>query len=120
MNSAFLNKIGLGNVDIGHLFLILFILLIILILGVGYIIYENIRFRIAYKKFMKGSTADSLEEKIFQMCEEQDSLRKLGIKHSREIKELYAKHQSAFQKVGLVKYDAFKEMGGKLSFCCIS
>ena len=116
MNSAFLNKIGLGNVDIGHLFLILFILLIILIIGVGYIIYENIKFRIAYKKFMKGSTADSLEEKIFQMCEEQDSLRKLGIKHSREIKELYAKHQSAFQKVGLVKYDAFKEMGGKLSF----
>ena len=78
MNSAFLNKIGLGNVDIGHLFLILFILLIILILGVGYIIYENIRFRIAYKKFMKGSTADSLEEKIFQMCEEQDSLESLA------------------------------------------
>ena len=68
---------------------------------------------------MKGSTADSLEEKIFQMCEEHDSLRKLGIKHSREIKELYAKHQSAFQKVGLVKYDAFKEMGGKLSFCLV-
>ena len=47
------------------------------------------------------------------------TLRKLGIKHSREIKELYAKHQSAFQKVGLVKYDAFKEMGGKLSFCLV-
>lgn len=119
MESAFLNKIGLGNLDIGYLFLILFILLIILIIGVGYIIYENIKFRKAYKKFMKGSTADSLEEKIFQMCEEQDSLRKLGIKHSREIKELYAKHQSAFQKVGLVKYDAFKEMGGKLSFCLV-
>ena len=119
MNSAFLTKIGLGNVDIGYLFLIMLILWVILIAGVAYIIYENVKFRKAYKKFMKGSTADSLEEKIFQMCEEQDSLRKLGIKHSREIKELFAKHQSAFQKVGLVKYDAFKEMGGKLSFCLV-
>ena len=88
MNSAFLTKIGLGNVDIGYLFLIMLILWVILIAGVAYIISENVKFRKAYKKFMKGSTADSLEEKIFQMCEEQDSLRKLGIKHSREIKEL--------------------------------
>ena len=50
MESAFLNKIGLGNLDIGYLFLILFILLIVLIIGVGYIIYENIKFRIAYKR----------------------------------------------------------------------
>ena len=114
MNSAFLTKMGLGNVDIGYFFLITFILLIVIIIGFAYVLYENIRFRKAYKKFMKGSTAESLEEKIFQMCEEQDSIRKLGLKHSREIKDLYAKHQLAFQKVGLVKYDAFKEMGGKL------
>jgi len=119
MNSEFLSKIGLGGIDAGYLFLIIFILIIIIIGGIAYIIYDNIKFKKAYKKFMKGSTADSLEEKIFQMCEEQDSLRKLGSKHSREIKELYVKHQSAFQKVGLVKYDAFKEMGGKLSFCLV-
>ena len=119
MESGLLKSIGLGNFDIGYLFL-LFLILILAMAGVlGYVIYENIKFRKAYKKFMKGSTAESLEEKIFQMCEEQDSLRKLGLKHSREIKELYLKHQSAFQKVGLVKYDAFKEMGGKLSFCLV-
>lgn len=32
------------------------------------------------------------------------------------IKELFEKHKKSFQKIGLVKYDAFKEMGGKLSF----
>ncbi|MCR4648961.1 MAG: DUF4446 family protein [Lachnospiraceae bacterium] len=119
MESAFFNKIGLGGIDIGYLFLIILILIIILIAGTAYIIYQNVKFRKAYRKFMKGSTAESLEEKVFQMCEEQDSLRKLGLKHSREIKDLYAKHQTAFQKVGLVKYDAFKEMGGKLSFCLV-
>ena len=34
----------------------------------------------------------------------------------KDIEELFSKHQTAFQKLGLVKYDAFKEMGGKLSF----
>ncbi|MBR5917230.1 MAG: DUF4446 family protein [Lachnospiraceae bacterium] len=119
MNSAFLSKIGLGSIDYGYLFLIMFIVLVLMTAALAYVIYDNIRFKKAYKKFMKGSTAESLEEKIFQMCEEQDSLRKLGLKHSREIKEIFTKHQSAFQKVGLVKYDAFKEMGGKLSFCLV-
>ena len=42
---------------------------------------------------------------------------KLSIDTNREkIKELSKKHESAFQKIGLVKYDAFTEMGGKLSF----
>ena len=119
MESAFLQKVGLGGADIGYFFLIGLIIMVLMAGALGYLIYQNIVFRKAYKKFMKGSTAESLEEKIFQMCEEQDSLRKLGLKHSREIKDLYVKHQSAFQKVGLVKYDAFKEMGGKLSFCVV-
>lgn len=119
MNSPFLSNIGLGTADIGVLIFILFILLVLTIGALVYMIVENARMKKAYKKFMKGSTADSLEDKIFAMCEEQDSLRKLGSKHSREIKDLYAKHQTAFQKVGLVKYDAFNEMGGKLSFCLV-
>ena len=53
MSSEFLSKIGLGNIDVGYLFLIIFILVIILIGGVGYIIYENmivgvVRFKIPY------------------------------------------------------------------------
>lgn len=42
---------------------------------------------------------------------------KLSIDRNREsIKELSKKQETAFQKLGLVKYDAFTEMGGKLSF----
>ena len=44
-----------------------------------------------------------------------------GLKNSKrtdtkDIEELFRKHETTFQKMGLVKYDAFKEMGGKLSF----
>ncbi len=31
-------------------------------------------------------------------------------------RELYSKFESSFQKVGIVKYDAFNQMGGNLSF----
>ena len=38
------------------------------------------------------------------------------MKHRKDINNLYKKHESAFQKMGLVKYDAFHQMGGQLSF----
>ena len=89
-NSEFLQEIGLGNVDIGIILLIIAIVNLILLGGLIYAVYENVKFRKVYKKFMKGSTAESLEDKIFQISEEQDSLRKVSNKHSREIKDLYA------------------------------
>ena len=33
-----------------------------------------------------------------------------------QIKDLYKKQKYNFQKIGMIKYDAFKEMGGNLSF----
>ena len=37
-------------------------------------------------------------------------------KNKKDIKTLFKNMESAYQKMGLVKYDAFNEMGGKLSF----
>ena len=36
--------------------------------------------------------------------------------NEKNITRLFANMKCTFQKVGLVKYDAFNEMGGKLSF----
>ena len=38
-------------------------------------------------------------------------------KNRKDIRTLYKKMESAYQKLGIVKYDAFNQMGGKLSFC---
>ena len=43
-------------------------------------------------------------------------LKEHMMKHRKDIHNLYKKHESAFQKMGLVKYDAFHQMGGQLSF----
>ena len=37
-------------------------------------------------------------------------------KNKKDIRTLYKNMESAYQKMGLVKYDAFSQMGGQLSF----
>ena len=119
MRSPILERIGLGNIDL--LFVFLFFLICIIVLVVLLIRQHNqIKGLTArYEKFMQGSKAKSLEKKMLELFEEQNIQKSLLDNHSRQIKDLYRKHKDAFQKMGFVKYDAFKEMGGKLSFCLV-
>ena len=43
-------------------------------------------------------------------------LRSVADRQKKEIRDLYKRLETTFQKIGLVKYDAFQQMGGKLSF----
>jgi hypothetical protein len=45
-----------------------------------------------------------------------DTLLAANAANEKDIKKLFSNMKFTFQKVGLVKYDAFHEMGGKLSF----
>ena len=65
---------------------------------------------------MQGKNASSLEKDIMSLYEDNVFIKSGMEKNKKDIEELFTKHQTAFQKLGLVKYDAFKEMGGKLSF----
>lgn len=69
-----------------------------------------------YTNFMRGKDAESMEEVILKKFEEIDELKEKGEKRQQKIEELSEKLRSAYQKIGIVKYDAFQEMGGKLSF----
>ena len=75
-----------------------------------------------YKIFMKGKDAKSLEEVLIRRLDQVDSLILSNKQNEKDIQNIFAKkaiHTTVsilFQKVGLVKYDAFQEMGGKLSF----
>jgi hypothetical protein len=69
-----------------------------------------------YSIFMKGKTAKSLEDTLIRRLEQVDSLIAANAANEKNIKKLFSSMKFTFQKVGLVKYDAFHEMGGKLSF----
>ena len=69
-----------------------------------------------YKMFMDGKNAKTLEESILSRMDQIDHLISSTQKNESDIQKIYKNMKTTFQKVGLVKYDAFHELGGKLSF----
>ena len=69
-----------------------------------------------YRIFMSGKTGKNLEDTLIKRLDEVDSLIASNNKNEELIKVLSQNMKYTYQKMGLIKYDAFHEMGGKLSF----
>ena len=89
-----------------------FIMLIMLIV----IMFKVNKLKKRYEVFMSGKDVKSLEDTLIMRLEQIDTLIKANSENVENIEVLAKRMKSAFRKVGLVKYDAFHEMGGKLSF----
>lgn len=115
--SKFLSDIGLGGLDIGYIFVglvaVAFILLILCL--VLFVKTANLKKRL--DKFTTGKNGKSLEKDIVAIYEDNKFLKAGVDQNKREIRTLFKNMESAFQKMGVVKYDAFRQMGGQLSFC---
>lgn len=116
MNSNFFNSIGIGGINIGYIFLGLIIALIVWLVLIIVAFVQINKLKKKYEKFMLGKNAGSLEEDIITLYEDNKFIKSSVETNREDIKKLFEKHETVFQKLGLVKYDAFKEMGGKLSF----
>lgn len=116
VKNDFLHMLGLGNIDIGYLFLGLLVICIILLVLVIIAFSQINSFKKKYAKFMQGKNASSLEKDIIGLYEDNRFIKSSIEKNKKDISELFDKQKGAYQKLGLVKYDAFKEMGGKLSY----
>lgn len=116
MSSALLESLGLGFIDIAYiligmlgLILILFILVIVQIIRIS-------KLKKRYEKFMQGKNAKSLENEIIALFEDNKFIKTSTEKNKKDIRTLFKNMESTFQKIGIIKYDAFNQMGGKLSF----
>lgn len=117
MNNYFFTSIGLGSIDFGILVLVLaVIILILLILNIVNMCSIS-KLKKKYNKFMQGKNAKSLESEIVALFDDNKFIKNAVDKNKKDISTLYHKLESTFQKVGIIKYDAFNQMGGKLSFC---
>lgn len=65
---------------------------------------------------MKGKDARSLEKEIIALHEDNKFLKNMTDTNKKDIRDLNKRFAKAFQKIGLVKYDAYQQMGGLLSF----
>jgi len=91
---------------------VVFILMILIIVN----IVQMNKLKKNYKIFMSGKNAKNLEEIITKRLDQVDGLLEANRENEKDIKLLSKNMRLAYQKMGLVKYDAFQEMGGKLSF----
>lgn len=77
---------------------------------------KNSKLNKKYRRFMSGSDATSLEQIVLKRFKDIDQLKALAEKNSERLDQVNEEFLKAYQKTGIVKYNAFKEMGGKLSF----
>ena len=69
-----------------------------------------------YDLFMRGKDAETLEDTIMDILDELDGMRGKDRAIKDSMKVLSKQVKDSFQKFGFVKYNAFKGMGGNLSF----
>lgn len=119
-STTLLEQMGLGGLDLGYLVIAMGVVIVLLLVVLILLIVQikkvgSLKSRL--DKFTMGKNAQSLEEEIVALYEDNHYLKNSVDTNRKDIRALFKQIESAFQKVGLVKYDAFNQMGGHLSFC---
>ena len=91
---------------------VVLILLVLTIINIS----QMRKLKKSYKVFMTGQNGKNLEGTLIKRLNQVDSLLTANSENEKNIEELFDDMQHTYQKMGLIKYDAFNEMGGKLSF----
>lgn len=91
---------------------VMLLLFILLIVNMG----KTKRIRKKYEAFMQGKNAESLEDTLVMRIQQVEELLEKERQNTEKIQLISDALKNTFQKIGMVKYDAFHEMGGKLSF----
>lgn len=117
MISIFLTSNGIDPfyVKAGIFALILILFLILLIMQIRLMGKFKKLYR-TYDRFMRGKDMESMEETVLAQFERIEALEKSNEEKDRQIESIFENLQHVYQKTGLVKYDAFREISGKLSY----
>lgn len=92
--------------------LLLIVLMIILFV-------KNGKLKKRYLSFMDGKDGKSLEESFQKKFENMDLINEEIKRMDDHLNRIDENLLKTYQKVGIVKYDAFKEIGGTLSFVLV-
>lgn len=110
--SDLFSKVG---IDLGVVVLLLIVLIIVMMIMTVSMSLRLSRLNQKYRSFMKGKDAQSLEKLFHQRFKEIDKLNKQNelTKKSCGSEKIQG---MTLNKYGIVKYDAFDDVGGKMSF----
>ena len=89
--------------------ILLFIMVIVLFKAVGRV--EN-----RYKKLMKGTSNKNLEEMLLERLNSIEEAKEVSEKALKQCERLEIKLKDCIQKVAIMRYKAFENVGSDLSF----
>lgn len=103
-------------IDPGVLLIVMFFLTIVcIVLTIVCAVHYRKLYR-RYDIFMRGRDAESLEGTIKKLLDETNLLRSENRSAAAQVQAYYKQVKASYQRIGIVKYNAFKGMGGDLSF----
>ena len=113
MENSILNNIGF---DPGFLIIGLSVLTLISLIVTIICLSQYKKLYRRYDMFMRGKDAETLEDTILDLMDEAAFLRSEDRANKDLIESMEEQVKAGYQKTGIVKYNAFKGMGGNLSF----
>lgn len=102
--------------DYGFLTIVMIFLFIFILFRMASIGVRLTRMEKRYKAFMKGSDAATLEKAFIKKLGQVDAQIEKNTNFDRQIESLRQGMNAIYSKYGVEKYDAFEDVGGKLSF----
>lgn len=112
MENSILNQFP---VDPAYIILSLLLMTIILLVLVIIALAKVQRLTRRYEYFMQGRDTESLEDIILDQIDQIRALKAEDRSNKDTMRNLNRNNRASFQKMGIVKYNAFKGMGGNLS-----
>ena len=113
MESNILNSLG---IDPGIIVIAMMGIMVFVLLYMVNVSMKMTRFLKKYRIFMKGRDAVSLEKAFAQKFLEVDKLIEVSKINANVLKRIKEIQSRTANKIGIVKYDAFPDVGGRLSF----
>lgn len=113
MQSRILDSLGF---DPGIIMIVMMAIMVFVLIYMVNVSMKLTRFLKRYRIFMRGKDAVSLEKAFTQKFLEVDRLMEINKIQAGEISRIKEILSRTTNKIGIVKYDAFPDVGGKLSF----
>ena len=96
--------------------IILAVICVALIVAVIVLFKKNKEQKERLDRFLIGQDGDMLEDALNDRFRRIDVLEQKNLANEKDIDDIYSRLQGTYQKMAIVKYDAFTENGGNLSF----
>ncbi len=113
MENSIMYRLG---IDPGYLILGLAVITLILFITVIICLVKMGQLYRRYDLFMRGKDAETLEDLLIKQSEDINLLKIEDKTNKENIRAINRNIRASFQKLGLVRYNAFQGMGGNLSF----